>query len=75
MATIINTPGSGESDSGAGLVVGIIIAIVLIGLFVIYGVPALRRNQAPSGGTNINVSLPAGGGSTNGAPAGGTTTP
>ncbi len=60
MATIINTPPSGESsDSGLGLVLGVILAIVLVALFIIYGIPALRQNKnADNGGTNINVTLP-----------------
>ena len=53
MATVINNPGD-TSGSGAGLIIGIIVAIVLIGLFVFYGVPALRDG----GSTNVNVDLP-----------------
>ncbi len=56
MTTIIN-PGNNES-SGAGLVVGVIIAIVLIALFVIFGLPAIRNGK--NSGTNINVQVPAG---------------
>ncbi len=64
MTTVINTPGQGNSnDSGAGLVIGIIIALVLIALFFIYGLPALREqpeaDTKPS--TTINVELPTGG--------------
>ena len=60
MTTIVNTPRSGESDSGLGLILGIIIAIALVVLFIVYGLPALRNNQAPAEqpGTNINVTLP-----------------
>lgn len=55
MTTIIN-PGNNNSSSGAGLVIGVIIAIVLIALFVIFGLPAIRDKQNP--GTNINVEIP-----------------
>lgn len=54
MTTVINTPGNSNSDSGFGLVFGIIIAIGLVVLFVIYGLPALRRNN---GGDNLNVNV------------------
>ena len=59
MTTIINK-GSGES-SGAGLVIGVIIGVVLIALFFIFALPALRNNGAPAGGSaNINVEIPGG---------------
>ena len=57
MATIINTPGTQADNSGVGVVVGIILAIVVIALFAFYAVPALRRPVAnPNSGT-INVQL------------------
>ncbi len=64
MVTVVNTPpGSGESDSGVGLIVGIILAIVVIALFFIYGLPALRNSAQPvpqdnNRDINIDVDLP-----------------
>jgi hypothetical protein len=62
MATVINNPRQGTEDSGMGLVLGVIIAIVLIALFWIYALPAIRNvsppTTQPQGGTNINVQLP-----------------
>ncbi len=57
MTTIINTPPSGDSsDSVWGLVLGVIIAIVLIVLFFIYALPALRQNDnQPTGSTNTII--------------------
>ncbi len=73
MATIINTPPSGNtsSDSGLGLVLGIIVAIVLIVLFFAYALPAIRNSQTNNtqpqpGGANINVTLPSSGGNSGG---------
>ncbi len=55
MATIINTPGTqSESGSGVGVVVGVILAIVVLALLAVYGIPALR-GTAPQNGTNIQV--------------------
>lgn len=56
MTTIVNTPSSGESsDSGLGLILGAVMAIALITLFFIYGLPALRQNNNQSGSTNTIV--------------------
>jgi hypothetical protein len=57
MPTIINNP-SGEG-SGAGMVVGILVAIIALVLFFVYGLPALRGSDNSGGGANINVQLPA----------------
>lgn len=43
MPIIVNNPNG--SDSGSGYVVGIIVAIVLLVLFFIFGLPALRGNM------------------------------
>lgn len=63
MTTIINTPPAGESsDSGLGVLLGVILAIVLIALFFIYALPAIRdnKNTAPqSSNINVDVKLPA----------------
>jgi hypothetical protein len=56
MATIINNPpGSGNSnnDSGAGFLVGIVLLIIFVAAFFIYGLPYLRDRN--SGGTQINI--------------------
>jgi hypothetical protein len=56
MTTIVNTPSSGESsDSGLGLIIGAVVAILLIALFFVYGLPALRQNNNQSGSTNTIV--------------------
>lgn len=61
MTTIVNTPPTGESaDSGLGLILGIIIALVLVALFFVYGLPAIRANNiAPkANNVDVNVQLP-----------------
>lgn len=61
MATVINNPSEG---SGAGTIIGIVVAIILIALLFIYGLPALRGGDTPTGGSaNIDVNLPDTGGS------------
>jgi hypothetical protein len=75
MATIINNPGETRSESGTGVVVGILLVIFLAILFLIFGLPYLRNRgtAAPSGGASLNVTLPAGdntGGAGGGAGAG-----
>jgi hypothetical protein len=61
MATIINNPDSGER-SGSGLVVGVILVIVIllgIALFFIYGLPMIQNNQKPNDSNiDVNVKLP-----------------
>jgi len=52
MATIINNPDTGSNSSSAGLIVGIVLAIIIIFLFIAYGLPAIRKQNS---GTNINV--------------------
>jgi hypothetical protein len=73
MATIINTPGTTESNSGNGVIVGVLMVVFLAILFLIFGLPYLRQgaNPAPAGGgASINVDLPSGG-ANGGAGAGG----
>lgn len=63
MATIINNP-SGEG-SGIGIILGVILALAVIGIFFVYGLPAMRGNPAPadsSNGASINIELPTGNG-------------
>ena len=51
MTTIVNNPPPPkESDSGLGIIIGVIIIAVASYTFVVFGIPALRRNiqtQAP----------------------------
>ncbi len=57
MTTVINNSGESES-SGAGLIIGAIIAIVLIALFFMYGLPAIRSTGGEKNTTDINVNIP-----------------
>jgi hypothetical protein len=60
MTTVVNTPGTTDNGSGWGFFLGIIVLIVAIILFFIYGLPAIRNNnrgEAPRT-TNINVEVP-----------------
>jgi hypothetical protein len=54
MATIVNTPGTTREGSGTGLIVGVLLAIVLIALFFIYGLPAIRGTGSDAG-TTVNI--------------------
>lgn len=68
MTTILNTSPSGNNtDSGMGIVIGVIVAIILIALFFVYALPALRNSNnaatsastpANTSGASINLSLP-----------------
>ena len=72
MATIINTPQRSE-DSGLGMVIGIIFALLLIGLFFFYAVPAIRTNmsstqgQTPNNTLDVNLTVPSQSTTPNGA--------
>ena len=58
MSTIINTPRTDDS-SGAGLLIGIVLVIVLGALFIMYSLPMIRQNAAPrDNGVDVNVTLP-----------------
>jgi hypothetical protein len=52
------------------MVVGILVAIIIIVLFFVYGLPALRGSNQPNG-TNINVTVPGIGGDNSGGTGGG----
>jgi hypothetical protein len=58
MATVINNPTS--EGGGAGTIIGIVLAIIIVALLFIYLLPRLQgtpaTNTTPS--ANINVSLP-----------------
>lgn len=62
MTTVINNPGNGESsDSGIGIIIGVIILLLVVGgLFFVYGLPAIRGSGvAPQNGSiDVNVKLP-----------------
>ncbi len=64
MTTITNNPGDGESagSSASIMIVGIVL-LVLVALFFVYGLPAIRAGGAtspPSGTVDVNVKLPTG---------------
>ena len=60
MATTINNTGE---RTGVGTILGLLVAVIVIALLFIYGLPALRDTDTDTAmtpsGTNINVSLPA----------------
>lgn len=61
MTTIINTPPTKESsDSGLGVILGIIVALIIVALFFFYGLPAIRGSSAApeADSVNVNVQLP-----------------
>ncbi len=61
MATVINNPGNGgREDSGIGMIIGVLVVIVLIVLFFVYGLPAIRNNQTAPNDINVDVDLPGG---------------
>ncbi len=64
MTTIINTPGSGgNGDSGSGFL-ALLIVIILLVLGALFIWPGYMRGNAPAQpGANINLTLPANGGS------------
>ncbi|MEK7099638.1 MAG: hypothetical protein AAB883_00665 [Patescibacteria group bacterium] len=57
MATIVNNPGATDNGAaGWAVAVVILIAVVLGGLFVW---PGYMKSAQESGGTNVNVTVPA----------------
>lgn len=68
MATVINNPG--DNSGGAGMIVGLVVAVIIIALIFIYGIPALRgtgTTAAPA--ASVNVTLPSASGNTGGTGA------
>ncbi|MEK7575445.1 MAG: hypothetical protein AAB511_04440 [Patescibacteria group bacterium] len=60
MPTIINSPGNMD-DSATGVVVGVLVALLVIALFIIYyGLPAFKNTteNPNSDNVNLNVTLP-----------------
>ncbi|MFA6532777.1 MAG: hypothetical protein WCT22_02145 [Patescibacteria group bacterium] len=48
MATIVNNPApTSDSNSGMGMVVGLIALFVFAYLFIMYGLPAIRQMGSP----------------------------
>lgn len=56
MATIINNPGDGgDRGPGAGLVIGIVVAVILVVLAFVYLIPAIRGSGGNGGTPQVNV--------------------
>lgn len=76
MTTIVNTPNSSDSGSGAAgwiVAAAVIIAVVLVAIFVW---PGYGRHAATPAPTQINVQIPSGANtSSGGAPSGGSAQP
>lgn len=71
MATVINNPpagnntASGDGGSGMGMVLGILLALIIFFLFIIFGWPAIRGNGGGTGTPNNSENVDdAGGGTT-----------
>jgi flagellar basal body-associated protein FliL len=49
MTTIINQPPSEQHESSStGMIVGIVILVIVVVLVLFFGLPALRRTEAPA---------------------------
>jgi hypothetical protein len=65
MPTIINNPNGENSDSGAGIIIGTVVALLVIVLFFVYVFPGLRAGQQapaqqnPGGSLDIDITTPA----------------
>lgn len=68
MATIINNPpGATGEDSGVGIVVGLMVAVILVVLFLLFILPGIRgttpavpdTGSEPGSSATVNVTLPA----------------
>jgi len=56
MATIVNTPAQGNTDSGMGMIIGAILLIGFLFVFFVYGFPMIRNSMGGGGATpQINV--------------------
>jgi len=74
MATVINNPTTGESsDSGLGIIIGIVMVLVIGGLFIVYGLPAVRDSKTAPQESNINVDVNLPSGDNTSLPADGST--
>jgi hypothetical protein len=74
MATVINNPTTDGADSGAGWMFAVIIAIVLVALFFLFGLPAINRSHTSSvnvpDSVDVNVHDGTGSGTTGTTPSG-----
>lgn len=70
MTTVINNPSGveGEGSGGVGIIIGIIMFIVVVGLFFVYVLPKIQGAPAQPNSIDVNVKLPAGD-TTNSQPA------
>lgn len=63
MATIINNPPNQNSDEGmgVGLIVGIVITVLVVFLFAVYGLPLFQSNEATKtpATQKVEVTVPA----------------
>ena len=61
MATIINNPDSGtsgDSSGGMGFLIGTIVLILVLILFFVYGLPAIRGTNSSTKKVDVNVTTP-----------------
>ena len=60
MTTIINTPPSQyqeSSDSGVGMIIGIITLVILVGLFFVYILPIIQTKMVAQNDEKNNIDL------------------
>lgn len=55
MATIVNTPQPSNQENGMWNFLGILLVIVAIFIFILYGIPFIRRSIGNLGSPQINV--------------------
>ncbi len=70
MTTVINNPGGERDGSGSGFILGVVVVVLLIVLFGVYGFPFLRGDKAPEPQQedktiNVEVQIPTNGTTTN----------
>ncbi|MBV9462617.1 MAG: hypothetical protein JO317_00165 [Verrucomicrobiae bacterium] len=73
MATVVNNPGNGDTGSGMGFIVGILVVVILGIVFFVYGLPALKNNTSSAPTTTehkIDVNVGGGSGSSSGSGSG-----
>jgi hypothetical protein len=59
MATIVNNPGTSDSGSAVGMIVGVIVVLAIAFFFFVYGLPMMRQSASPQinvpGKIDVNV--------------------
>lgn len=73
MAIIVNNPSGMAEDSSLGAVLGVLLAVIIIIAFFVFGMPMLQNMQAnnpPTQPNSINIQVPAGTTVTPAKPAG-----